>query len=41
VWYCGTFNRNQDCMNSIMKAINPINVAKVAGSGNKVIYILD
>ena len=28
-------------MDSIIDAINPINVARVAGSGNKFIYLLD
>lgn len=41
VWFCGSLNKNQAIMNEIIEAINPINVARVAGSGNKIIYILD
>ena len=41
MWVCGSFNRNQDVMNDLITSLNPINVAKVAGSGNKIVYILD
>jgi len=41
MWVCGSFNENQKVMNDIIGALRPINVAKVAGSGNKIIYILD
>lgn len=41
MWVCGSFNPNQKVMNEIIDCLNPVNVAKVAGSGNKTIYILD
>lgn len=28
-------------MDDIFRAINPINIARVAGSGNKILYLLD
>lgn len=28
-------------MNDILKCLNPINISKVAGSGNKILYMLD
>ena len=28
-------------MDKLIKAINPINGARVAGSGNKIVYLLD
>jgi hypothetical protein len=41
VWLCGSFNKNQGVMDDIFKAINPIHTARVAGSGNKIVYLLD
>mgnify|MGYP001807172292 CR=1 FL=1 len=41
VWFCGAMNTNQTVMDEIIKAINPIHVSRVAGSGNKIIFILD
>ena len=41
MWVCGSFNPNQKVMNQIIDSLKPINVAKVAGSGNKILYILD
>lgn len=41
IWLCGSLNRNQTVMDDIIKAIDPINIARVAGSGNKILYILD
>lgn len=41
MWVCGSFNPNQTVMNEIINSLLPINVAKVAGSGNKMLYILD
>jgi hypothetical protein len=41
LWVCASFNKNQIIMNDLIKACKPINVAKVAGSGNKIIHILD
>jgi 3'(2'), 5'-bisphosphate nucleotidase len=28
-------------MNELFKALNPVNVGRIAGSGNKIIYMLD
>lgn len=41
MWICGSFNENQLVMNDLIKACRPLNIAKVAGSGNKILYILD
>lgn len=41
VWFCGSLNKNQKVMDNIIDAIDPINVARVAGSGNKIVYLLD
>ena len=41
LWFCGSLNRNQKVMDSLIDAIDPVNVARVAGSGNKFIYMLD
>lgn len=41
IWLCGSLNKNQKVMDSLIDAINPINVARVAGSGNKIVYLLD
>lgn len=41
VWICGSLNRNQRKMNELFEAINPVCVSRVAGSGNKTVYLLD
>lgn len=41
VWICGSMNKNQGVMDQLFKAIDPISVARVAGSGNKFIHVLD
>ena len=41
VWVCGSLNKNQKVMDELFKAINPVNIARVAGSGNKIVYLLD
>jgi hypothetical protein len=41
MWVCGSLNKNQNVMNSVLDALNPVNVSRVAGSGNKIIYLLD
>lgn len=41
VWICGSLNRNQQTMDDIFKAIDPINIARVAGAGNKIVYLID
>jgi 3'-phosphoadenosine 5'-phosphosulfate (PAPS) 3'-phosphatase len=38
---CASLNKNQKIMDKLINAINPINVARVAGSGNKIVYLLD
>lgn len=34
-------NRNQTKMNELFNALNPIDVSRIAGSGNKAVYMLD
>ena len=41
IWVCGSFNENQRSMSELIQALDPVTVAKVAGSGNKIIYLLD
>ena len=41
LWITGSMNRNQQSMNEIFKALNPQHVARVAGAGNKMVYMLD
>ena len=41
LFICGSMNRNQTKMNELFKALNPIDVGRIAGSGNKVVYMLD
>ena len=41
VWLCGSMNRNQDKMDDLFQALDPINVGRVAGAGNKIVYMLD
>ena len=41
LFLCGSMNRNQTKMDELMNALNPINVGRVAGAGNKIVYMLD
>ena len=41
VWLCGSLNKNQVVIDQIIEAISPVHCARVAGSGNKIIYLLD
>lgn len=41
MWVCASMNTNQDSMNKLIDAVNPDNVARVAGAGNKIVYMLD
>jgi len=41
LWVCGSMNTNQNKMNELLQAIDPVNVGRVAGSGNKIVYMLD
>jgi hypothetical protein len=41
MWLCASMNKNQDIMNKLFKALNPIHIGRVAGSGNKIVYMLD
>lgn len=41
MWVCGSHNTNQLIMNDLFGALNPTNVSKVAGAGNKIVYLLD
>jgi len=41
IWSVGSMNRNQVIMNEIYEAMQTVNVARVAGSGNKWVYMLD
>lgn len=41
MWICGSLNKNQVKMNDVLNAINPTTIAKVAGAGNKIVYLLD
>ena len=41
VWVCGSLNKNQKNMNSLFDAVDPVCVARVAGAGNKAVYLLD
>jgi hypothetical protein len=34
-------NRNQTKMDELLNALSPINVGRVAGAGNKIVYMLD
>lgn len=38
---CGSHNKNQEKMNQLISAINPLSVEKVAGSGNKFVHMVD
>lgn len=41
LWLCGSLNKNQVRMNEVLNATNPTTIAKVAGAGNKILYLLD
>ena len=41
LWLCGSMNRNQTKMDELLNALDPINVGRVAGAGNKIVYMLD
>lgn len=41
LWICGAMNINQDKMNELFEALEAIDIGRVAGSGNKVVYLLD
>jgi hypothetical protein len=41
LWLCASLNRNQDVMNQLIDACKPINISRVAGSGNKIIHLID
>ena len=41
LWICGAMNKNQGKMNKLFEALDPINVGRVAGAGNKIVYMLD
>lgn len=41
LWSVGSMNPNQKIMNEIYDAMNSVNVTRVAGAGNKFVYLLD
>lgn len=41
LWLLGSMNRNQNKMDELLGALDPINVARIAGAGNKIVYMLD
>ena len=41
LWLCASMNKNQDIMNQLIDACRPINIARVAGSGNKFVHMID
>ena len=41
LWICGAVNPNQHKMNELFKALDPIHIGRVAGAGNKMVYMLD
>lgn len=41
MWIVGSMNKNQKIMNEILESVEPITISKVAGSGNKIVYLLD
>ena len=41
LFLCGSMNRNQTKMDELLNALNPITVGRVAGAGNKIVYMLD
>ena len=41
LWTCGSMNVNQTKMNELLEGIGSANIGRVAGSGNKIVYMLD
>ena len=41
MWVCASMNKNQDKMNEIINACAPINISRIAGSGNKFVHLID
>jgi len=41
LWICASLNTNQQSMNEIQDAMKPAHLARVAGAGNKIVYMLD
>jgi len=41
LWLLGSMNRNQVKMDELLTALDPVNVARIAGAGNKIVYMLD
>lgn len=41
LWVCASFNKNQQSMNEVLKALRPRHIARVAGAGNKFVYLMD
>lgn len=41
LWVCGSMNKNQLGMNKLFSALQPKHISRVAGAGNKVVYMLD
>mmetsp|Transcript_40396 Transcript_40396/g.29101 ORF Transcript_40396/g.29101 Transcript_40396/m.29101 type:complete len:250 (+) Transcript_40396:405-1154(+) len=41
LWVCASLNKNQLSTNEILKALKPRHVARVAGAGNKFVYLMD
>lgn len=41
LWVCGSMNLNQKKMNELLEALDPVHIGRVAGSGNKIVYMLD
>jgi len=41
IYVCGSLNKNQKVMDELFRAVDPINIVWVAGSGNKFVYMLD
>lgn len=41
LWLCASMNKNQEIMNQLINSCRPINVARVAGSGNKFVHLID
>ena len=41
LWVCASMNANAGKMNELIDAITPQYIGRVAGSGNKIVYMLD
>jgi 3'-phosphoadenosine 5'-phosphosulfate (PAPS) 3'-phosphatase len=41
LWVCASLNKNQDVMNRLIDSCRPINISRVAGSGNKFVHMID